>query len=611
MWLYSLFPRILNMSITVGIIIVLVLLVRLPLRKAPKIFSYALWAVVLFKLLCPLSLESPVSVVPNVASITSDQIEAIIPSVAIETPADKEMNRTAETENPDHPVYVLTEIGGNIIIALMWLAGIAAMLVYSLISFVRLKRRLIGAVPLRENIYLADHIASPFVIGVVRPRIYLPSALSEQERSFIILHEQTHIRRLDHVVKLAAFFALSVHWFNPLVWVAFICYVRDMEMSCDEAVMKKIDGDIRAGYSTSLLRFATGRQIIAGTPLAFGEGDTKGRIRNVMNYKKPAFWVVVIAAVAAVAVCISLVANPQRTSMEWAKTLNFNNILSIELVAMSGNENERYRKFDRLEFPAIVSLINDSRGSYVASPEVIAGGTITFYITTKDGIRHTYGNSANLYLVIDRESYTADYGWLSSWEYDRGYGRGNAPLPEGFSENRAFSFKGSLVETKQDSIIVSIVEDCDIGKMNNLVEVRLNDAVRFIGFENLIPGRPLLVTYTNVQQNPASVTAITLEQIDIGTAEPISVGDFDIDGIPTDFSDDEALSAAAKNVQDTFIAVVAQQYGVDIGKQPCVIQFYRGTKQGDLWLIHTANKNSSFTALIDHKTGTIIDLFNE
>lgn len=304
------FLTVLDMSIVASVVILAVLLARLPLKKAPKIFSYALWAVVLFRLLCPLTFESPVSIVPDTAAITSGQIESVVPPVSFQTPADIESNGIAEVENPDNPVYVSSEAGGNVVITFVWLIGIAAMLIYSVFSLLRLKRKLVGAVRLRENIYLADHIVTPFVIGVIRPKIYLPSTLSEREQDYIILHERTHIRRLDHIVKLVSFLALTLHWFNPLVWLAFILSGKDMEMSCDEAVMKKMNGDIRADYSASLLSLAAGRKIFAGLPLAFGEGDTKSRIKNVMNYKKPAFWGVIVAIAAVSVLCITLISNP-------------------------------------------------------------------------------------------------------------------------------------------------------------------------------------------------------------------------------------------------------------------------------------------------------------
>lgn len=162
------------------------------------------------------------------------------------------------------------------------------LLLYGAVSLLALRRRLVGAVRLEGNVYLADHIPSPFVMGVFRPKIYLPSQLSEEERGYILLHEQTHIRRLDHLIKLGASLTLAVHWFNPLVWAAFVLFVRDMEMSCDERVIAQLGIKIRREYSTLLLSLATGKKILMGTPLAFGEGDTKDRIKNIMKYKKRA-----------------------------------------------------------------------------------------------------------------------------------------------------------------------------------------------------------------------------------------------------------------------------------------------------------------------------------
>lgn len=157
-------------------------------------------------------------------------------------------------------------------------------------SLCRLRRRIVGAVRLRDNIYLADHIDSPFVMGVLRPRIYLPSTLAEGERGYIILHEQCHIQRFDPAVKLLSFTALCLHWFNPLVWLSFLLSGRDMEMRCDEAVIRQLGDGVRADYSASLLSLATGRRILAGAPLAFGEGDPKSRIENLLRFRRPKTW---------------------------------------------------------------------------------------------------------------------------------------------------------------------------------------------------------------------------------------------------------------------------------------------------------------------------------
>ncbi|MFZ7102381.1 MAG: DUF5301 domain-containing protein [Peptococcaceae bacterium] len=322
MWCHTLFPIILNMSLTAGIVIILVLLVRLPLRKAPKIFSYALWAVVLFRLLCPVSFSSDLSLVGtfhtpavtngNIAYIPADIVHAANPQVDLPLPGVSEVINESLPQSAEQTGAAPPK-GPMAIATLLWFGGIAVLLVYSMASLLPLKRKLTGAVLLRENIYLAEHLAMPFVSGVIRPKIYLPSTLSEREREYIILHEQIHIRRFDHIIRLVSFLALTLHWFNPLVWVAFILSGKDMEMSCDEAVLKKLDGDIRADYAASLLSLATDRKIIAGAPLAFGEGDTKSRIKNVMNYKKPAFGAVIAAVIVCIAVAVLLLANPAET----------------------------------------------------------------------------------------------------------------------------------------------------------------------------------------------------------------------------------------------------------------------------------------------------------
>ena len=322
---YSFLPKLLNMSLTAGIAIVCVLVLRLFLKKAPKIISYALWAVVLFRLLCPFTIESGLSLfglmdapTTNTTSGTSS-IEYIpenivhteFPEVTIPFPGVSETINSTLPQGQEQlaadPLEAPVAIGTYV-----WLLGVMGMAVYSVISYVRLKRKLLIASPLQENIWLADEIPTPFVMGLIRPRIYLPSDTQEQQLSYIILHEQHHIKRGDHIIKALAFLALSIHWFNPLVWVAFVYANKDMEMSCDEAVVKKMGDHILADYTASLLSLATGKTIIAGMPLAFGEGDTKGRIRNLANWKKPAFWVVLMAIIACTALGISLLTNPEK-----------------------------------------------------------------------------------------------------------------------------------------------------------------------------------------------------------------------------------------------------------------------------------------------------------
>lgn len=309
----TIFPQVLEMSLTASAVIPVVLLVRLLLKRAPKVFSYLLWSVVLFRLLCPVSIPSAFSLMRLVTPVSETGIveraaEAVAPgAVPLTVP---EIDDTVVWE--ETPVTVIPETAVqpsapeqrlNAVEA-VWLLGMAGMAGHSLISWWKLRRRLIGAVPLRDNIWLADHIVSPFVMGLFAPKIYLPSSLSAEEQCYIILHEQHHIRRGDHWIRLLAFAALCIHWFNPMVWAAFLLAGKDMEMCCDEAVIRDMGEGIRADYSASLLRLAVGGPRIAGVPLAFGEGDPKGRIRNLAVWKKPALWVTLIAAVLCVGIIV-------------------------------------------------------------------------------------------------------------------------------------------------------------------------------------------------------------------------------------------------------------------------------------------------------------------
>lgn len=331
--MHRLFPIVCNMSLTASVVILAVLAVRLLLRRAPKVFAYALWAVVLFRLLCPVSVTSAVSLLGALGAPAQERTQR---TSAVEyVPADIMIRGTAPavTQLPQPPLPA--ETGGAVsdapadtapaavpamsfnepvfILTLIWLAGMVLLLAYSLVSLLRLRRRLVGTVRLRDNIYLADHIPSPFVMGLFRPKIYLPSTLTETERGYILRHEQYHLRRRDHLVKFLSFLALCIHWFNPLVWAAFVLSGKDMEMSCDEAVVRELGEDIRADYSASLLSLATGRRIVAGMPLAFGEGDTGSRIRNLLNWKRPRPWVMAVCAVVCVGLIALCAANPGGT----------------------------------------------------------------------------------------------------------------------------------------------------------------------------------------------------------------------------------------------------------------------------------------------------------
>lgn len=310
----AIFERVLNMSLTGSIVIAVVLLARLLLRRAPKIYSYMLWAVVLFRLLCPISLSAGLSVLKPLPVTTSQGLSTVTyRPVEPVIPASGEIGREDARPEPAETVKAKTGAQAMTLAAAVWLTVGGALAGCSLVQYIVLRRKLREAVPYRGEVYLSDSIATPFVMGVIAPKIYLPSDTPKAERRFIIAHERHHLHRGDPLWKLLGYLALCVHWFNPLVWLAFFLGGKDMEMSCDEAVLNCLGEDIRADYSQALLRLATHKRLIAGMPLAFGEGETKGRVRNMARWRRPKVWVSGICAVLCLAVLAVCALNPQKS----------------------------------------------------------------------------------------------------------------------------------------------------------------------------------------------------------------------------------------------------------------------------------------------------------
>lgn len=326
MQMERIFIRILNMSLTAGIVILLVIFLRLFLKRLPKVFSCLLWTVVLFRLLCPISFSLAVSLlgilrIPSTEQGQIDYIpenigvmeqpEVVLP-VSMATDAVNAALPPAAVENSANPMQAILFIGMCI-----WVSGILIMTICAVTAYLKLYRRLRNAVKEKDNIYRASDITTPFVCGLFSPRIYLPEkladgspALGEREKQYILLHEQIHIKRRDYIWRFVSFLALVIHWFNPLVWLAFFLSGRDMEMSCDEAVIRKLGSDVKKEYSASLLALASGRRIVPGTPLAFGEGETGSRIKNVLRYKKPAQIALGAAFIVCIIAIVVLAANP-------------------------------------------------------------------------------------------------------------------------------------------------------------------------------------------------------------------------------------------------------------------------------------------------------------
>lgn len=355
MWLEKLFVNFLNMSITAGYVAIAVILLRLLLRKAPRWISCTLWALVGLRLVLPFSFESVMSLIPRSAAVTPDILHSTEPAISSGVSAVNSVvnptiggSMTPAVADSANPMQIVMTIAG-----IVWIVGMIAMVLYSAITYGKLQRKIASAVLFKDNIYESDAISSPFVLGIIKPRIYLPFAVGEEDREYVVSHEQTHIRRKDHWIKPFGFLLLTVYWFNPLIWVAYVLLCRDIEVACDEAVIKNIGGDEKKAYSLALLNCAVKRRNIAMCPLAFGEVGIKERVKNVLNYKKPAFWIVTIAVIACVVAGICLLSNPKEkagTSYEHSNTEQ----LFEHRTAYVGNNSAVENIIQLLEFPSDV-----------------------------------------------------------------------------------------------------------------------------------------------------------------------------------------------------------------------------------------------------------------
>ena len=311
------FLNVVNMSISASWLVCAVLLLRLLLKKAPKWINVLLWGIVAVRLICPFSFESVLSLIPSSQTIN--------PEIALNAPViDSGVTIIDNVINPiigEATISLQPEKDVNLFqfimpyLAGVWLVGIAALLIYTLISFLRLKRKIGTAVLLRDNIYQSEAVVSPFVLGVIKPKIYLPFNMNGQDMNHVIAHERAHIRRKDHFWKPLGFLILTLHWFNPVVWFGYILLCRDIELACDEKVVKELNNEQRADYSEALLACSVNRRMIAACPLAFGEVGVKDRIKSVLNYKKPAFWIIVVAIVVSITVAVCFLTNPVNTSI--------------------------------------------------------------------------------------------------------------------------------------------------------------------------------------------------------------------------------------------------------------------------------------------------------
>lgn len=415
------FLKLVNLSISASWLILAVLVLRVVLKKAPKWVMPLLWGVVALRLVCLFSIESALSLIPSAETIPSEIVtETREPVLYEQATLDIVTNPTlpSAAEVPVGVSCQQAQVDFNIY-SVLWLAGMAALLVHALVSAGKLKRKLATAILLRDNIYESEFVDSPFVFGVVKPNIYLPMHMDEGTAAYVIAHECAHLARRDHWWKVLGYLVLALHWFNPLVWVAYILFCRDIELACDEKVVKGLDGAARADYSQALLSCAAPKRAVAACPLAFGEGNIKTRVKSALHYKKPAFWVAAAAVLAVVIVAVCFLTNPrsERGSLVWAQKLNAADVASIELYVPAEGEARQYKKLDTEEMAQAVELINSSRGTYIEKPETVyAGLLVWFLLTMDDGTVHAVGSVVGHYLIIDGDTFDADVENQAEWE---------------------------------------------------------------------------------------------------------------------------------------------------------------------------------------------------
>lgn len=415
------FLKLVNLSISASWLILAVLVLRVVLKKAPKWVMPLLWGVVALRLVCLFSIESALSLIPSAETIPSEIVtETREPVLYEQATLDIVTNPTlpSAAEVPVGVSRQQAQVDFNIY-SVLWLAGMAALLVHALVSAGKLKRKLATAILLRDNIYESEFVDSPFVFGVVKPNIYLPMHMDEGTAAYVIAHERAHLARRDHWWKVLGYLVLALHWFNPLVWVAYILFCRDIELACDEKVVKGLDGAARADYSQALLSCAAPKRAVAACPLAFGEGNIKMRVKSALHYRKPAFWVAAAAVLAVVIVAVCFLTNPrsERGSLVWAQKLNAADVASIELYVPAEGEARQYKKLDTEEMAQAVELINSSRGTYIEKPETVyAGLPVWFLLTMDDGTVHAVGSVVGHYLIIDGDTFDADVENQAEWE---------------------------------------------------------------------------------------------------------------------------------------------------------------------------------------------------
>lgn len=409
----ELFLKIINMSISASWFVLAVLILRFVLKKAPKWVNVLLWGIVAVRLAFPFSIESAFSLIPSAETISPSIMMDTVPSVQTGVPAiNNVINPVIGSSLAPAPGASANPLQIWIpILSMIWVAGVAILFVYTAVSYWRLRRKVSEAVILRDNIFQSENVASPFVLGIIKPRIYLPFNMNGQDLEHVVAHEQAHIRRKDHWWKPLGFLLLTIHWFNPLMWLAYVLLCRDIELACDEKVIKELDNEQRADYAQALVVCSVNRRMIAACPLAFGEIGVKDRVKSVMNYKKPEFWIIFLAVIACVIVAVCFLTNPAGTALtKWTiDEVDMSAALSDvrSMTVRYNSESVLCNDGDSNRFIATMSKIRVGRNSISQSRD--SNRDHSFTITINDNL--------HLHFSFDFSEIWVDNGVKPSFSY--------------------------------------------------------------------------------------------------------------------------------------------------------------------------------------------------
>ena len=460
------FIKTLNMGIAAGWLIVAVVVLRVLVKRAPKRFRLLLWAVVGLRLVLPVSIESALSLVPSAQTLPEGVMYAAAPElntgIAVLNDAINPAFTAAFAPEPAasaNPLQVLLTVA-----SVIWLAGAAAMLLWALVSWLRLSRRVAEAVRLEGNVFESERVASPFVLGLIRPRIYLPFGLDEGAREQVLTHERAHIARGDHVIKPLGWLILTVYWYNPLVWLAYALFCRDIELACDERVIRRLPVSGRADYSQALLDLSRPHHGVGACPLAFGESAVKGRVKSVLTYKRPAFWLIMLAALLCIGAAVCFLTDPKAEAddsvqndshdygipitvtavlpenfpeqvLEFAKSCAAQQAANMDYLNISAAEITELASYSEAELTdgGVACLFKLGAHYELAEPEnvmpaggmLIEGGWLTradsggdrFMLLRRDGDNWSYVGITTALMI--QEAYGGDYDAAVLGEYER------------------------------------------------------------------------------------------------------------------------------------------------------------------------------------------------